>query len=125
MEWVSKKEGICIGELVSIRCTVTETGTLQWAVESLFNRQDRVEFIAFQDVAGDVFPSPSFEVVNITLISVEQNQNSEKGNLTSLIIINVTLNTIGKRVYCGDGSISLEQSSSVVINSSSEFPPML
>ena len=122
MRWIEGEDGVCIGGQVSISCTVTERASLQWALEPLFNKSDRVDFNAVEGVPGTVLSDPIPDVINITLISVERKSpNSQRGNLTSLITVKVTHNTIGKHVHCSNGYISLEESPSLIIRNLCEL----
>ena len=92
--------GVCIGDRVVFTCTVTGSGALLWAVESLFSFNEPITFNVFDHEPGTV-PDPFPEVFNVTLVnSVQNSTHPGRGNLTSEITILVTSTTPGKHVYC-------------------------
>ena len=108
MNWIEGENGACIGDQVSISCTVTETGILQWALEPFFHNS-QVDVV--HHVSGTVLTDSIPYVVNITVVSVERRSlHSQLGNLSSIITVRVTQSTIGKHVHCSNGYISLEKS---------------
>ena len=122
MNWIEGENGACIGDNVSISCTVTQTGILEWALEPLFNEKSHVELNVVHYVSGNVLANPIPDVVNITLVSVERRSlHSQRGNLSSIITVRVTPTTIGKHVHCSNGYIPLEESPSLIIQNTCEF----
>ena len=49
--------GVCIGDRVVFACTVTGSGSLLWAVESLFSFNEPIAFYVFDHEPGTV-PDP-------------------------------------------------------------------
>ena len=97
------ESGVCYGDTVVFTCNVTGSGTLEWTIESLFPLGE-VGFYIYKDRPGSVLVPESFpEVINVTLISADQNpMHNELGNLSSQITVLVTNNTLGKNVSCSD-----------------------
>ena len=121
MNWIEGENGACIGDQVSISCTVTQTGILQWALEPFFSREYRAQF-DLRHTSGTVLTGQTPDVVTITLVSVERGSlHSQQGNLSSIITVRVTPTTIGKHVHCSNGYISLEESPSLIIQNTCEF----
>ena len=112
----------CIGDRVQYTCTVTGSGVLQWAVESINGiSTNPIQFNVFNDMPG-VRQSPYTDVVNITLVSTEQNpQYPILGNLTSEITVLFTITTAGKKVYCSNGQRTEDESPFVVISGAGNF----
>ena len=112
----------CIGDRVRYTCTVTRSGVLQWAMESInVISTNPIQFNVFDDMPG-VRQSPYTDVVNITLVSTEQNpQYPILGNLTSEITIVFTITTAGKKVYCSNGQRTEDESPFVVISGAGNF----
>ena len=105
--------GVCIGDRVVFTCTVTGSGSLLWAVESLFSFNEPIAFYVFDHEPGTVHvPDPFPEVFNVT--SVQNSTHPGRGNLTSEI---VTSTTLGKHVYCSDGNTLASNSPSIEIQS--------
>ena len=112
--------GVCIGDRVVFTCTVTGSGALLWAVESLFSFNEPITFNVFDHEPGTV-PDPFPEVFNVTLVnSVQNSTHPGRGNLTSEITILVTSTTLGKHVYCSDGNTLASNSPSIEIQSASK-----
>lgn len=111
--------GVCIVDHVTFRCTTTGPGVLQWAVETLIFLGDvNININVAENESGIVLVS---EVINITLISVEQDSTQlDLGNITSDLKILVNSTTLGKHVYCSDGHHGLNKSPSIIINSRSK-----
>ena len=106
---------LCFGDREVFQCTVTGPGVLLWVIESL--KTFAADGIIF-NVADEpgVVPDNYPEVFKATLISVARISNNQLlGNLTSQIIVLVTPNTLGKRVYCSDGQHKEEESPSIAI----------
>ena len=101
---------------------VTGAGTLLWAVESLFSLGD-IDLNVVDHTPGNiVVPNQLSELINVTLISVEQNsEHLNLGNLSSELTILVTYTTIGKHVYCSDTSHRLNESPSIIIKGHSKL----
>ena len=112
----------CIGDRVQYTCTVTGAGILQWAVESINTiTLNPIQLNVFDDMPG-VRQSLYTDVVNITLVSTEQNpQYPILGNLTSEITILFTITTAGKKVYCSNGQRTEDESPFVVISGAGNF----
>ena len=100
-----------IKDRIVFTCTVTGSGALLWAVESLFS---------FNDIYHEpgTVPDPFPKVFNVTLVnSVQNSTHPGRGNLTSEITILVTFTTLGKHVYCSDGNTLVNNSPSIEIQS--------
>ena len=109
--------GSCIGDKIVFTCTVTGSGTLLWAVESLFFDQSRISFDVSNDESGALVSCPFPDICNATLESAVQDPiHPLLGNLTSEIT--VTTLTLGKYVYCSNGSTF--ESISLIIKSVSK-----
>ena len=99
-----EESGVCVGERIVFTCSVIRAGILQWAVESINEiTADPIEF-AVTDTAGVVAVNLT-DIEDVTLLSKEQNSTYQSlGNLTSQITVLVTSTTLGKRVYCSNGT---------------------
>ena len=116
LEWTEERmEEVCVGDQVSMNCTTFHQGTLQWAIEPQFDPQHRIDINVYEYTTYGIFDNPILEVINVT-VSVQQASRTF-GNITSVILINVTENTIGKHVHCSDGLMSPENSPSLTIPS--------
>ena len=110
--------GVCIGDRVIFTCSVTGIGRVGWAVESLNTLNENIiVFRIHEDEPGSVLvPDPFPEVVNVTLISVDQSPlHPDLGNVSSQITVLVTNNTLDKHVYCGNGRLREDEAPSIVI----------
>ena len=110
--------GGCIGERVIFTCSVTGIGRVEWAVESLNTLSENIiVFRIYEDEPGSVLdPDPFPEVVNVTLISADQDpEHNDLGNVSSQITVIVTSNTLGKHVYCGNGRFGEDEAPAIVI----------
>ena len=104
-----------ITDRIIFTCTVTGSGALLWAVESLFSFNELITFNVFDHEPGTV-PDPFPEVFNVTLVnSVQNSTHPGRGNLTS----EITSTTLGKQVYCSDGNTLASNSPSIEIQSAS------
>ena len=115
--------GSCIGDRIVFTCIVTGSGTLLWAVESLFSLTDqsRISFDVSNDESGALVSCPFPDICNATLESAVQDPiHPLLGNLTSEITILVTTLTLGKYVYCSNGSTFESNSPSLIIKSVSK-----
>ena len=114
----TNKGGVCIGDSIVFSCAILETGRVEWAVESLNTFSENIiVFRIHEDEPGSVLvPDPFPEVVNVTLISADQNPlHPELGNVSSQITVLVTGNTLDKHVYCGNGRIREDEAPAIVI----------
>ena len=104
-------EGVCFGDEIVLTCSVTGSGRLKWAVESIFTfSQDLISFNVFEHSAGYFLePDPFPNIVNVTVLSAEWNQTFPVlGNISSQITVIVTEKTAGKHVYCSDGAAEVD-----------------
>ena len=94
----------CIGDNILFTCTVLSNGVLQWAVESINSiTADPIQF--FVDDSLGVRNVPFLDIHNVTLVStVQDSTHMQLGNLTSEMTVAVTFNTLGKHVFCSDGT---------------------
>ena len=85
-------------------------------MESLLSLGE-IGFNVYEDEPGSVLVADTYpEAINVTLVSAVQNPvHSILGNLTSEMTVTVTNNTLGKRVYCSDGRLTLTESPYIVI----------
>ena len=114
-----EESGACIGQRIVFTCSIIRAGILQWAVESINEiTADPIEF-AVTDTPGVVTVN-LINIEDVTLLSTEQNSTYRSlGNLTSQITVIVTSTTLGKRVYCSNGTRG--SLSSIMIKRKSEL----
>ena len=111
--------GACLGEIILITCSVTETAILEWAIDSLFDFGGREKFNV-DNQPNDMISSMHYDVLNITLVTVEL-ENDNKGNLTSELYVLANNSMFGKRVYCGNGRIMQQNSRYLMIKKRRKF----
>ena len=63
---------------------------------------------------NDMISSMHYDVLNITLVTVEL-ENNNKGNLTSELYVLANHSMFGKSVYCGDGRLMQQNSPNFMI----------
>ena len=100
----SNRAAACPGETVVYSCTVSNTGLLQWAVESFHRLEgDSILFTIQNDAVGTiVHQQRGLLIANVSHVTPN---GGPWGNITSTLVIMAHDDFDNKRVWCGNGGV--------------------
>ena len=118
----SSRQNACPNEVVVLVCHVSQTGLLQWGVESFVTIGSNHISCSDSHSPGDSCTEMEFQYFNATLVSFQPNPNTPtRGDVTSNLAIILNSNTTGKHIYCSNGFVSQDEAPNKAFNIGGEY----